>query len=478
MFDFLLGNDVLSAILAFLIVLIPAVLIHELGHFLAAKSVGISILEFGIGMPPRMVRLFRYQGTDYTLNWLPLGGFVRPLGEDIVRQHGDEEIETDRDEALKRGIAIPKSVGEVRPLARIWFMAAGALANFLMAFVLFVIIALSGLPTMTGVRVIVQYVDPAGPLGTAGLLPGDALEAIDGDQFLTTDELAAQLAARAGQPVTLTVAREGMDGSFPLEFTPAGFDGQPTQHPFIRGVADESPAQQAGIQPGDLVVAFNDDPLTAITDLQTRTRQFLDQEVTLTLWRDGETQTVILTPRANPPEGQGAMGIQIGEGSLFAEAGLAYAEGPGQMALVPLNLGDSVRYSLDRIGGVFNSIFSIPGQILQGTAQPEQLRLTSPLGISQVGGLFLQDSIERGQPAILLEFVALISIALGFTNLLPIPALDGGRILFVLIEMVRGRPIAPEREGMVHLIGLVVLLSLMAVVLVQDIRDPITNLIR
>jgi regulator of sigma E protease len=137
-----------------------------------------------------------------------------------------------------------------------------------------------------------------------------------------------------------------------------------------------------------------------------------------------------------------------------------------------------MQYSVARIGGVFNTILSVPAQILQGTAQPEQLRLTSPLGISQVGAVFLQDSIEQRQPAILLEFMALISIALGFTNLLPIPALDGGRILFVLIEIIRGRPIAPEREGMVHFIGVILLLSLMVVVLLNDIRDPLTNLIR
>src|SRR5690606_32823676 len=159
-FDFLLGNDALSAIIAFVLVLIPAVLIHELGHFLAAKAVGITILEFGIGLPPRLVKLFTWRGTDYTLNLLPLGGFVRPLGEDMVRQMGDEALEQDRSEAHARGIDKAVSVNEAKPLARIIFMAAGAFANFVMAFVIFVGIALIGIPEVIGGRVNVIYVDP------------------------------------------------------------------------------------------------------------------------------------------------------------------------------------------------------------------------------------------------------------------------------------------------------------------------------
>jgi regulator of sigma E protease len=92
--------------------------------------------------------------------------------------------------------------------------------------------------------------------------------------------------------------------------------------------------------------------------------------------------------------------------------------------------------------------------------------------------VFLQESIQQDRPTIILEYIALISLALGITNLLPIPALDGGRILFVVIELIRGKPISPEREGMVHMIGLLILLSLMAVVIVNDIANPITDLLR
>ena len=97
MLDFLLGNDGLSAIVAFGLVLIPAIFVHEMGHFLAAKAVGITILEFGIGFPPRMATLFTRGETMYTLNWLPIGGFVRPLGEDFVRPVSAKEVERERE---------------------------------------------------------------------------------------------------------------------------------------------------------------------------------------------------------------------------------------------------------------------------------------------------------------------------------------------------------------------------------------------
>src|SRR3990172_4702584 len=97
MLNFLVGNDLLSSIIAFGLVLIPAIFIHELGHFLAAKAVGITVMEFGIGFPPRVAKLFYWGETEFTLNILPLGGFVRPLGEDLVRPLSQEAIERDRE---------------------------------------------------------------------------------------------------------------------------------------------------------------------------------------------------------------------------------------------------------------------------------------------------------------------------------------------------------------------------------------------
>lgn len=483
MLDFLLNNDALSAIIAFVLVLIPAVLIHELGHFIAAKLVGITILEFGIGMPPRALKLFSYRGTDYTLNWLPLGGFVRPLGEGIVQQMGEEGLQSDRDVALARGIERPMSVSEAPRGGRIFFMAGGALANFVFAFLLFTIIALSGIPQIIGARVNVFGLDAASSLaGEGGLRSTDVVETVNGQTFQDNAEFILLLQQANGSDVTLGVRRPNVDGVLEVVVPVDVARGETETHPLVSGVVEGSPAALAGILPGDIVLTFNGANVASYEELQARTSESLDQEAALTVLRstsDGlQIIEVTVVPRANPPEGQGAMGIQVGDAVYDTRFGLAYGEGQAQQQLVPLPLGEAMRYSIERIAQVFNSVFSLPGQLLSGTAPEGSTRLTSVLGISQMGAVFFQDSIRQNQPGIILEFIALINVALGLTNLLPIPALDGGRILFVLIEIVRGKPINPEREGMVHLVGLALLLSLMFVVLLNDIRDPITNMLR
>jgi regulator of sigma E protease len=176
MLELLLNNNFLMSILAFALILIPAIIIHELGHFFAAKMIGVNVLEFGIGFPPRAARLFMWGETEFTLNWLPIGGFVRPLGEDMIGPVGDEtnfdddDAEkpknsayiTEREELMARGVPEERllSVNQAKPLPRIFFMAAGALANFVSAIVFFFVAALVGIPVEVGARVQVVTIAP------------------------------------------------------------------------------------------------------------------------------------------------------------------------------------------------------------------------------------------------------------------------------------------------------------------------------
>lgn len=490
MFDFLIGNDLLSAIVAFVLVLIPAVLIHELGHFFAAKAVGITILEFGIGLPPRMLTLFTYKGTEYTLNWLPLGGFVRPLGEDMVRQMGDDALAQDRDVARQRGIERTLSVNEAPPLARILFLAGGALANFLLAIVLFVVVALIGIPEIIGGRAIVVDVEPESALAEAGLQANDVIEQINGEAFANADDFISRLYALDGETVTLTVRRPDENaqqfidpdsGTMEITFTPDINAESPSivRYPIILGVAEGSPAENAGMQPGDLITEINGQPISSFNELRELTQQNLDKEMSVTLQRGDETLSVSLVPRSRPPEGEGAMGIASTDAAAAIEAntGLTYQDGPPQEVLVSQSFGEAVQFSLSRTGEILGMIIRVPSELLAGTIEPEAARPVSVVGIGQMGGVFLQQSVQEDQPTIILNFIAVISIALGLTNLLPLPALDGGRIFFVVLEIIRGRPIAPEREGFVHLVGLALLLSAMVVLMLNDIMNPVTDLL-
>lgn len=501
MLNFLLGNDLLSSIVAFALILIPTIIIHELGHFLAAKAVGITVLEFGIGFPPRFARLFTWGGTEFTLNWIPLGGFVRPFGEDLIRPLSEEEVEQERksltdapgtpdvyqeerDVLRSRGITKAIAVNEVKPLPRIFFMAGGAIANFISAFVLFVVIGLIGLPEVVGGRINLIEVPPDSAFAAAGLQSNDLIEAVNGENFADSQAFFARLNALRGQEVLLTVLRPETGETLQIPFTMTEELNADDRLGYVRvlAIAENSPAHLAGLQADDLIVAFNGQPLTRMDDpttsLQEMTTVNAGQAVTLTVLRNDERLDITLTPREDPPPNEGRIGIQIGtEFRSQADNGLVYTEGPPKQALVSQPFGASVEYGVQQTASVFGTIAEVPSRIIQGTMTAEEARPVSIIGISKWGGQILQHSIVESQPVSALNYVAIISILLGITNLLPLPALDGGRIAFVLIEIIRGRPISPEREGLVHLIGFAFILSIGLIFMLNDILNPLPSIL-
>lgn len=511
MLDFLIGNDLLSAILAFGIVLIPAVIVHEIGHFLAGKAAGITILEFGIGFPPKIAKLFTWKETDFTLNMIPLGGFVRPLGEDMIRPVGEEATEqerqqlianrqtrfderhlaaeetyiSEREELESRGIENIKAVHEAKPWPRIGFFAAGAIANFIFAFVIFVIIGLIGLPEDVGSRLGLITLDETTRLAEAGFQEQDIIESINGTYFANTDELIQTLEANIGQPVDLQITRATETERMTLTIIPdealIAALRSPQPYVLVTQVSENSPADTAGLLAGDLIAAFNGQPLNDFADPATSlvqlTNEAAGERVTLSVIRDGENLDIAVVPRLDPPPSEGRIGIGISGQFINPEATIAYIEGV-QFESRPQPITASLSYGWDRITSIFQVIAEFPSRLLQGSTQPEERRIVSLVGVSQLGGAILQDSIEDSQVTPFLEYIALISIALGFTNLLPIPALDGGRIIFVVLELIRGKPIPPEREGMVHLVGMIFILSIGVFFIINDFMNPLTDWVR
>lgn len=348
------------------------IFLHELGHFLAAKWMGVRVLEFGFGYPPRMLKLFERGGVEYTLNWLPFGGFVRMAGEE------------DNFDA-------PDSLPNVAPWRRLIVMAAGPFMNFVTAIAIYTFLMLVGIPQFTG--------------------------------DITT---------------------------------------VPVQ---IVAVSPNSPAAEAGLAAGDIIVAINGEEITGIEAVSAAIKSNAGKQMKLVVQRGDEQITTSLRPRLPEeiPAGQGASGVQI----------TSY--------IPPENL-EVVRYGpIEALVGGWQQVTQLLGMMLQGLG--DMIRglilpdVAPPEG--SVGGLVaigrITAEVARQGWRDLLTLTAFLSINLGLLNLLPIPALDGGRMVFAFVEMLRHKRIPPEKEALVHFAGFALLLVFMLVVTFMDVSNWIAG---
>jgi len=349
------------SVIAFALLLGFMVLIHELGHFVMAKLAGVKVEEFGIGFPPRMIAVRRGE-TDYSLNWIPIGGFVRMLGEEDPRE--------------RRSFArAPKSW-------RIGILLAGSTINLIAAAVFFSIAHASGWPTVTQSEVQVVRVLPGSPADQAGLVDGDAILSL------------------GGQPVKLTI------------------------------------------------------------DLRRITEENLGRAIPIDIRRGADPRTLTVTPRAQWPEGEGPIGIGIRDRPVKVE---------------PVGYGpvESVTRGVRELGRTIAITVQIPALAIQGQVPLELLRPVGPVGLFQATSQATAEATRSGWWFPILYMGATLGAGLGIANLLPIPGLDGGRLIFVLLEMVRGRRVSPEREGLIHLVGMAGLVSLVLVITYFDILFPV-----
>ncbi len=452
-------------ILSFFILLIPLVIIHEFGHFLAAKQVGITVLEFGIGFPPRMAKLFTRGDTDYTINWLPIGGFVRPYGEDFVRPKTEEEMESDLQEIEGKHIENPKSVFDAGPWQRIWFMVAGPVANFIAAVFIFVLVGLTGIPqTVADVSVVQMRPD-----SIDGLLPGDVITHVDGEVVEQISEYEDAVAGK--DQFSLTVQRGEESLEVAVEADDFGGDGI-TEYALVSGISEGSPAEEAGLQLDDVIVAVDGQEIADRDMLIDYTKANEGVPVTFTIMRGTERLDYEIIPEEI--DGVVRIGIGIWPAPLDEKTGAMLGNRNAETIARPADdfIG-AVSYGVETFGRTMELMVTFPIDLIEGAIPLEQARPVSPVGISQIGGEVLRNSQDQGEIYPFLGLAAVISIALAVTNLLPIPGLDGGRILLVFVELLRGKPMEPEREGMVTMIGILFVLSLMVVVVIFDIVDPI-----
>ena len=348
-------------VIIFVVVLAVLVLVHELGHFVAARLFGIDVEEFGIGFPPRAFGV-KKGDTVYSLNWIPLGGFVRIKGEDDPSKTG------------------PGTFAHQKAWIRAIVIAAGVFMNLVLASALFAVgfgvgvpQALDGLPPDARVRdqrVQIIEVLPGSPAEKAGFTAGDVLTSIDGRAFLKIDDVQAYVNAAPG-PV----------------------------------------------------------------------------EVTLTRGKDTLEET--LTPTLDPQSGKKIMGVALVESAIVSFPWYS-AIGRGILAT----------------GFYVKEIFATFAELIRGlfAGQKAGVELSGPVGIAVLTG-----QAARLGFIYLLQFAALLSVNLAVVNILPIPALDGGRLLFIIIERIRGRSVRPVVEAVIHRIAFFLLLGVVVIVTIHDI---------
>lgn len=345
------------------------VLLHEFGHFLIAKLFGIHVLEFGIGLPPKALKLFKHKETEYTLNWLPIGGFVRLAGEDT-----DPTI-WERINPLTHGHMFFAKPAWQRALV----VLAGVTMNFLIGILMFsVVYAKLGIPKFSGEQVLVTQVIKGSPADLASIVTGEVVVRVENTDVTSADQFVSLVKDKKGQVISLYVAKMDANGL-----------------------------------------------------------------------KSDTSRVVEVIPRENPPEGEGALGIGVSTVPIVTYEMKPWYSAPVYGAIEGTK--EAIGWSRE-----FLRIFSHPVELMKN--------VSGPVAVVKVG----QQAARDGWVT-MVRFAGIISLNLAIFNLLPIPALDGGRLLMIFLEKVVGRKRVSKYEGYVNAVGMILLIGLLIGVTVKDL---------
>jgi len=426
----------MTAIFVALIVLGVIIVIHEFGHFAVAKFFKIKVETFSVGFGPRLIG-FRRGETDYRISALPLGGYVKMSGE-----NPGDNITGDPREFLSK----PK-------WQRFLVAAAGPIMNIVLAFALLTGLLMYGteIPEFLNNQAVVGIVMPDSPAAQAGIRVNDRIVAMDGKQDPNWQDIGLIIGTNPSRQLSLTVERAGQ--RIDTTLTPKADERQGTGEagmgPFIRTVVKSvgpgSPAAAAGIQPNDEIIAVNGVDLRTSGKSIQETIQTIPQDTfPITVLRNGAPVDVNVTPIVD--QGKRMIGIGI----------------PPPTILVKLGFVDAVSRSAQMNADNAKLIFQVLGRLLKREASVKQL--DGPIGIVRASG----QAADIGLAALIM-LTAAISLNLGLVNLLPIPILDGGVMLLLLIEFVMGRDLSLRIKERIVQVSMVFLLLMMVVVLYNDV---------
>lgn len=442
----------IQKLLAFIVTLGVLVVFHELGHYLVARLVGVKVLRFSVGFG-RIVWSRRYgrDGTEWALSAIPLGGYVK-----MVDEREGQVLPAD----------LPRAFNRQNVWRRIAIVAAGPIANLALAVLLFAAIYVVGVPAQ---RPLLAPPPATSPAAQAGLAGGDLVTAVDGEAIGSWQDLRWRLLKASGSnSVGLEVTREDRStttrrlaldalnaGDWESNFMATLGLRADLGSPIVNETLPGKPAANAGIRPGDAIVAIDGTAVRSPADAAAITNAHPGERITFTLRRDGAEFRSDLTPEPSEQNGRrvGIAGMRLGVDPAAAER---------VSIIVRYGVGEALVQGALKTWDLSVFTLKMLGRILIGDASLKNI--SGPLTMADFAG----QSAQAGALTFI-GYLALISISLGVLNLLPVPLLDGGHLMYYLAEIIKGSPVSDRVLEVGQRIGMAVLAMLMALALFNDI---------
>jgi len=424
-----------TTILAFLFVLGVLVFVHELGHFLAARRIGVRVLTFSLGFGPKLVTT-RRGDTEYAISAIPLGGYVKMAGETA-----DDPRSGAPDEFLSK-----------TKWQRFQVLIMGPTMNIVLAVVVMAVVLAQGaeVPAYHDQPPVIGSVESGSPAEKAGLRRGDRVLAVGETPVETWDKFNVEIGTRPDRDIDLTYLREGVTRTTSLhtlaegKFEVGDIGVMPDATPMVESLVKGDVAARAGLKPRDLLLAVNGEVMTQPQQLTEAISKNAGKPTDLLIKRDGREMHVNVTPEKHGDRGM--IGIFFGQQTKTFQ--------PGPLEAVKLSVQRNIEF-----GGL---IFKTLGGLFTGATSPRQLM--GPVAIAQLSG----ESAAAGWIS-LFTLLASISLNLGLLNLLPIPVLDGGHILIMALEGIARRDFSAQVKEKMLLAGFVLILLLMVTVIYNDL---------
>ena len=446
--------DTLYKIVAFAITLGVLVVFHELGHYVVARLAGVKVLRFSVGFG-RIVwaRRVGRDATEWALSAIPLGGYVKMVDE----REGDVALAD-----------LPRAFNRQSVLRRIAIVAAGPLANLLLAVLLFAGTFVAGVP---GQRALLAEPPAATPAAAADVRAGDRVVGVDGEPVGSWQELRWRiLRAQGGDSVALSLVRDNLEKEpVTRELSLAGmgtddWEGNPLTSlglradlgaPIVDQVVPGKPAERAGLQHGDRIVAVDGQPMRSPSDVASLTNAHPGATLVYRVQRDGATLELPVAVETVEQNGRriGLAGVRL---RIDPEAQAR------STVVVRYGVGEALAQGFRKTWELSAFTVRMLGRIVTGDASLKNI--SGPLTMADIAG----QSAQAGT-LVFVSYLALISISLGVLNLLPVPLLDGGHLLYYLAEIIKGSPVSDRAFEVGQRIGMAMLAVLMALALFNDV---------